>query len=765
MTDIENLDMDSLSIVDTNKGRRLSRASVKFFQTETSTRNLSLGSTTSTAISTRNLVAGLGFDGCDHGLIGSDGKVRDEYILQRQSVNRPGTLKKIPLLCDLKDSSTITEVDGWVFTMLLVSGFAKMSSKIDELNRINVFPIADGDTGANMKVCLKLPTRNLLINPSDNILLAVSNMAADVLLNGQGNSGTILSHFFVSLAEEVREMKKSSLSIDECSSCLVNAGIKMQDAVPNPVEGTLLSVCRDACKGLQDHAPYTSLEHLLTTWNSIAQKELALTPDRLIVDGVKVLEKAGVVDSGAAGFVYLIEGMHLASKGELPNLMDVSVYSSAQFLKSDESTKDIDVDHTVTDSKYRYCTECVVCLLKDIKAQQVIDEVQKAADEDGIGDSIATVKAPAKDGDGEMVKIHIHTNEPDVFFDRVKPHSKYPIFKKEKVEDMLAMREDMHGSSVDLGDAKFTIMGLCAYSLPPLGDDMDELFTLPVFLVPETTQEPIDMRFVSDTDACILLNQQRHEETSIKYSTAASNPMQIKIELLAALAKDKPVLCLLWGTDKRLSAIGRNVLAAIDMLEPHQKELVKVCVHGWGFYEGPFLLEAIKYAQEGKSIDEAIVAIKTLGDYNFCFSNFITSKTMKKLLAWRPGLFPKGFTAQDDIFYCAGVTITVREKVLTEFEKAGLLMKIQHSEKSMADLQNAEIRRIKSDLKPDEKIKNILICTIGRPDYGHQYIDKLKAENVPMTDDLTATVFNSGIFGVATSNWGEMYALYTVVKV
>ena len=54
--------------------------------------------------------------------------------------------------------------------MLLVSGFAKMSSKIDELNKINVFPIADGDTGANMKVCLKLPTRNLLINPSDNIL-------------------------------------------------------------------------------------------------------------------------------------------------------------------------------------------------------------------------------------------------------------------------------------------------------------------------------------------------------------------------------------------------------------------------------------------------------------------------------------------------------------------------------------------------------------------------------------------------------------------
>ena len=78
-----------------------------------------------------------------------------------------------------------------------------MSAKIDELNKINVFPIADGDTGANMKICLKLPTRNLLLEPADSALIVASNMAADTLLNGQGNSGTILSHFFISLAEEL----------------------------------------------------------------------------------------------------------------------------------------------------------------------------------------------------------------------------------------------------------------------------------------------------------------------------------------------------------------------------------------------------------------------------------------------------------------------------------------------------------------------------------------------------------------------------------
>lgn len=93
-------------------------------QVETSTRNLSIAATPGssqrsllTQTSTRNLV--LGLDGCDHGLIGADGKVRDEYILQRQSVNRPAKLNKIPLLCDLTTASEITEVDGKILYCIM----------------------------------------------------------------------------------------------------------------------------------------------------------------------------------------------------------------------------------------------------------------------------------------------------------------------------------------------------------------------------------------------------------------------------------------------------------------------------------------------------------------------------------------------------------------------------------------------------------------------------------------------------------------------
>lgn len=84
-----------------------------------------------------------------------------------------------------------------------------------------------GDTGANMKVCLKLPARNLVLDPSPSILAVSSNMAADVLLNGQGNSGTILSHFFVSLAEECRTCGKASLEVNEFAKVLALVGGKM----------------------------------------------------------------------------------------------------------------------------------------------------------------------------------------------------------------------------------------------------------------------------------------------------------------------------------------------------------------------------------------------------------------------------------------------------------------------------------------------------------------------------------------------------------
>merc|ERR1712151_1397282 len=102
---------------------------------------------------------------------------------------------------------------------------------------------------------------------------------------------------------------------------------------------------------------------------------------------------------------------------------------------------------------------------------------------------------------------------------------------------------------------------------------------------------------------CLALNRQRHPSTAMRFTTATSSPMQMKIELLSALAEGKPVLCFVFSLNKKMSAYGRNVLLAVDMLEPERKKLVTVFVHGWGT-DGPFMTEAIECARERKTIEE-----------------------------------------------------------------------------------------------------------------------------------------------------------------
>ena len=528
----------------------------------------------------------------------------------------------------------------------------------------------------------------------------------------------------------------------------------MSDAVPNPVEGTLLSVSRDACYGLNQEPTFSTLNDLLEAWSKRAQTELARTPEQLVVDGVRVLEKAGVVDSGAQGFAYIVQGMYLAARGELPEASDPALFKTAVIASDDTG---LTVDHTVTDTKFQFCTEAII-MLKDGSSQRLVLEALTSSE---LGDSIASVGAPAKEG-GDMVKIHIHSNEPQGVFDLVGQFSKYRLLKKEKVEDMYSMREKAHGDTWrDLSEARFSIMGLGKIVLPPI-EQSDDIFSLPIFVVPSTTQEPIDLRFCTDSEACNALNMQRHESTAIRYTTAASNPMQIKIELLAALSKGKPILVFLMSMDKRISALGRNVCAAIEMLSPEQQEQVTVFVHGWGLYEASFLMEAIKCAYQGKTIEETYDVCSDFAARTFVFVNFASSHTVKKLLAWRAGLFPECFQVKDGEFTAFGIPPEIREgEPLTESERAGKIMNVQATAGSLFELMDIEVDRIKYTLKPGQKVGSLLVQCVGRPDYGHRFVAKLMSAEIPFEGE--PVVYNTGFMSVVTASWGEILVFYKIV--
>lgn len=751
--------------------KRASRASVQFFQNETSRR-----------ISQASLPAGRGKR---NSFLGLDGKIQDDYIAKRADINKPTNQigEEIPVLADLTQAESITKVDGNVLGQMFLSGYAKLGSKVDYLNKINVFPIADGDTGANMKVCLKLPSRNLVLDPSPSALRVASNMAADVLLNGQGNSGTILSHFYVSLAEEIRDLEnpgaQDALTINEFAACLVAVGGKMADAVPNPVEGTLLSVARDSCEGLASK-DFSNLKELIDTWKEIAEAELLATPDKLIVDGVKVLEKAGVVDSGAQGFYYTIEGMWLASRDELPEASDPNLFKTAVNTGEAENLADIIDDHTVCDTKYQFCTEAVFLLKDGVTKDTVMkkidyecQEIKEDAEEKcscALGDSLACVSGPAKEG-GDMMKLHIHTNEPQRFFDTLKPFSKDPIFKKEKVEDMHIMRETEHGSSSantpnvedSVDNAKFSIIGLSSLCLPPtvLAENAKILSSFPIFVVPSDTNEPMDARYASATETIQILNKQRNPATALRITTATSSPMQMKIELLSALSKGKPLLIIVFATAK-LSAFGRNVDLAVEMLEPEQRAMVKVFVHGWG-HDGVFLLEAIKCARTGKTIDETFDVCEDIAQRTYNKISFMDTTLFRKMKAWRPALFAEGSDVPEGHYSISGPPSPgIRQDGCPLMKRILLTLSPVGMGDSMEDAFEKAAKHIKSGLKPGQKVGNILVPCVGRPDFGHILVRKLEEEGIEFAG--IPYVYPEGLLGVVMGSWGSVSIQYQVIE-
>jgi len=140
-------------------------------------------------------------------------------------------------------------------------------------------------------ICLKNPTKGLFASPQESVHDAATNFAADVLLYGQGNSGTILSHFFISLSAAIATRlsaaagSSKSLSVEDFALCVAEAGAAMSGAVPNLVEGTMVSVARDCCQGHAEAAKAGGLHGFLESWLAKAQVELAKTPDQLCVNG------------------------------------------------------------------------------------------------------------------------------------------------------------------------------------------------------------------------------------------------------------------------------------------------------------------------------------------------------------------------------------------------------------------------------------------------------------------------------------------------
>lgn len=301
----------------------------------------------------------------------------------------------------------LSYLDGIRLKKAVVAAAQRVASTQERLNRINVFPVADRDTGTNMALTLKGAAEAL--HGNENIHLAqTSKLLADAsLLSARGNSGVILAQFFQGMASSFAGCERVSLS--EFAFAMRQAAAFAERAMAAPCEGTILTVMRDWADSLERKSALAPgfLEALQSSLDD-AQASLQRTPFQL-----DALAKAKVVDAGAQGFVYMLEGIVCLLEGGETGWAE----AAAPFQAIPAAVED--------DTSFRYCTECIV---------QGIDldlgRIKSMAG--SLGNSVALA------GDKVKIRIHVHTNDPDLLFTRA---AEFGVVSQRKREDIQAQRE------------------------------------------------------------------------------------------------------------------------------------------------------------------------------------------------------------------------------------------------------------------------------------------------------------------------------------
>ena len=209
-------------------------------------------------------------------------------------------------------------VSGSLFKKMITNGAINLKNNYQEVDSLNVFPVPDGDTGTNMSMTM-MSGINEIDNFESHSLSDISKtVSRGFLMGARGNSGVILSQYFRGVSVGMKAIKGSSASINEFVDALVSGNRIAYQAVMEPVEGTILTVMREAGEEIDKRrAEFKTVDGLLKVYLERAKESLANTPNIL-----PVLKEANVVDSGGAGFVKVVEGMYLASIGKMLELKD-----------------------------------------------------------------------------------------------------------------------------------------------------------------------------------------------------------------------------------------------------------------------------------------------------------------------------------------------------------------------------------------------------------------------------------------------------------
>ncbi|MBQ4842008.1 DAK2 domain-containing protein [Bacillus aerophilus] len=321
---------------------------------------------------------------------------------------------------------SIRNLDGRSFAKMILAGAHHLSQNAQIVDALNVFPVPDGDTGTNMNLSMTSGAKAVEETNTDHIGKVGVALSKGLLMGARGNSGVILSQLFRGFSKHIEQ--KETIDAKEFALALQAGVDTAYKAVMKPIEGTILTVAKDAAKkAVAVSAAEDQIDRVLELTIEEARASLDRTPDLL-----PVLKEVGVVDSGGKGLLCVYEGFLASLRGEelppksasLPTLKELVSAEHHKSAQSHMNTEDIE---------FGYCTEFMVKFEED---KQSFDENAFREDLSEFGDSLLVVS------DDTLAKVHIHAEQPG---DVLSYAQRYGSLINMKIENM----REQHSSIVN----------------------------------------------------------------------------------------------------------------------------------------------------------------------------------------------------------------------------------------------------------------------------------------------------------------------------
>lgn len=459
------------------------------------------------------------------------------------------------------------QINGSHVYNALVSGAVSVIQSRSELNRINVFPVADGDTGSNLSATMGAVLENM--KNSSDLSVVIDSAAEGALMGARGNSGIIFAQFLYGFHIENKE--RTSLDLKEFIQVMKRSTARLYEVMLNPVEGTIISIIKAWTESMEAHYTEGKNEREfidLTMKDSLNMLEK--TPELL-----PILKEKGVVDSGAKGFYKFLEGVRdYLVTGKVPKVNETLSHKDLSFEQADVHEEE---------SAFRYCCEAIVTG-KKLDVADIKKRMKRH------GDSLIIAGGEGK------VRLHMHTNDPEEMFADL---SLFGTLSNIKADDM-----HLQMAAVSHPKARVAIVTDSIADLPPGFSEREQVFVMPLQL---------ELDGVVHLDRISLSIKRFYEmNKDLKEHPKSSLPPIKNVENLFYFLADHYESILVLSVSDKLSGTYQMVASVAEMF---RKRGVKIAVINTllnSGAQGLLVTEAVKMAQSGKSLDTITDYVYTL---------------------------------------------------------------------------------------------------------------------------------------------------------